>query len=136
MLRNTTDSTLRITLDKVVTIIRMARESLGAVPNEVEIVPMDGEGALPSSEDYEEGLTGNGLFDYVDGLREDEIGDLLALAWLGRGDFTSDEWPEAQQAADDEIGDGDAIAEIIQDPLLPDDLIAGLEALGYDNPED
>lgn len=136
MLRKSADTTLRITLDKVVTIIRMARETLGAVPSEVEIVPMDGEGALPSSEDYEEGVTGNGLFDYVDALRDDEIGDVLALAWLGRGDFAPDEWSEAQQAADDEIGDGDAIAEIIQDPLLPDDLIAGLEVLGYDNPED
>lgn len=132
---------LRITLDKIVTIIGLARAALGSEPSDIDaVVPVDDaaepQGALPSSEDYEESPITNALFEYVDALRDDEIADILALAWLGRGDFSTDEWAEAQQTADDELGDGDAIAEIIQDPLLPDDLIAGLEALGYENPED
>src|SRR5690349_15306986 len=32
-------------------------------------------------------------------LNEDELTEVLALVWLGRGDYDSREWNEAQQAA-------------------------------------
>ena len=34
-------------------------------------------------------------------LNDDEQRDLIALIWLGRGDFTLDEWDEARVAATD-----------------------------------
>lgn len=129
---------LRIPLDKVCVVIGMARDALGREPRDEEFAPVDGaaEGApLPSSEDYD-AAGSDSLFDYVDALNGDEVADLLALVWVGRGDFGLAEWGEAQAQADDETGDGDAIAELLQDPTLPDDLVAGLEALGYDCPED
>lgn len=129
---------LRIPLDKVCVVIEMARDVLGREPRDEEEAPVDGHGEgtpLPSSEDYD-AAGSDALFDYVDALNGDEVADLLALVWVGRGDFGRDDWSEAQTQADDETGDGDVIAELLQDPTLPDDLVAGLEALGYDCPED
>lgn len=130
---------LRIPLDKLCVIITMARQSLGREAPESDFVPMDGsdsEGApLPSSEEYDE--AGQlPLFDYVDALNGDELADLLALVWVGGGEFSGGDWPEAVAAAEEELADGDGVAEILQDPTLPGDLIAGLEALGYDCPEE
>ena len=123
---------LRIPVDKVCVIVQMAREALGREPSEDLPARVDGDGdPLPSTEEYDEERI-DALFDYVDSLNADELADLLALAWLGRGDFSPDEWPAAQSEADEEITDGDGVAEIIQDPTLPDDLSAGLEMLGYE----
>jgi hypothetical protein len=132
---------LRIPLDKVCIIVALAREGLSAPSPDGEEPPPGApqsdtdEGALPPVEDYDEAGAFDPLFDYVDALNGDELADLLALVWLGRGDYAGEEWAEAQAAADDETGDGDAVAEIIQDPQLPDDVAAGLEALGYECPE-
>lgn len=127
---------LRIPLDKVCMIIALAREALGLEPAE-ETTPADGGSGLPlpSSEEYEESAY-DPLFDYVDGLNGDELADLLALAWLGRGDVSAEEWSEACADAEEELADGDGLAELIQHPMLPDDLTAGLEALGYSCVED
>lgn len=35
----------------------------------------------------------------IDGLNEDERLDLIALSWIGRGDFTFDDWAEAREDA-------------------------------------
>lgn len=42
---------------------------------------------------------------FIDDLNEDEQIDLVALAWVGRGDFGFDEWEEARQtAAESRVG--------------------------------
>jgi hypothetical protein len=122
---------LRIPLDKICIIVAMAREALGK--DAPDRMPPD------RGDDDDERLDGNGsfdpLFDYVDALNGDELADLLALVWLGRGDFAEEDWDEAQVTAEEEVSDADAVAEIIQDPLLPADVAAGLEVLGYQCPE-
>lgn len=120
---------LRIPVDKVCTLIALARETLGLEPME-EAEPVGGGYPLPSSEEYDEAAF-DPLFDYADGLNGDELADLLALAWLGRGDVSADEWHQAVEDAETELADGDGLAELIQHPTLPDDLLAGLEALGH-----
>lgn len=37
----------------------------------------------------------------IDALSEDEVIDLIALAWLGRGDFAPTEWSRARSTARD-----------------------------------
>ncbi len=129
---------LRISVDKVRSIVTLARDAFGREPEEGTVVHVDGEAdglPLPSSEDYD-AAAGDALFDYVDALNGDEVADLLALLWLGRGDHGRGEWPGIQSQADEAVGDGDVVAEVLQDPSLPADLAAGLEALGYDCPEE
>lgn len=126
---------LRIPLDKVETIVALAREALGCCPDDdAEIEPATGGDGhpLPTTEDYES-VAGNALFDYVDALNGDELADLLALSWLGSGDAS--DWPSAQKTAEDELADGDGLAELLQNPTLPDDLLAGLDALGHGEAE-
>lgn len=121
---------LRIPLDKIETVVALAREALGQCPDDGEAEPATGGDGhpLPSTEDYEH-VGGDALFDYVDALNGDEVADLLALSWLGRGEAS--DWPSAQGDAEEELADGDGLAELLQNPTLPGDLIAGLEALGY-----
>lgn len=123
---------LRIPVDKVWVVIRMAREALGREPAEPPD-HLDGD-PLPSSEQYDEARF-DAVFDYVDSLNGDELADLLALSWLGQADGSGDGWEMLRAAADDEVSDGDGVAEIVQDPTLPDDLEAGLESLGYELPD-
>jgi hypothetical protein len=120
---------LRIPVDKVCTLIALARETLGMEPAE-ESEPAGGGFPLPSSEEYEEAAY-DPLFDYADSLNTDELADLLALSWLGRGDVAVSEWQQAVEDAETELSDGDGLAELLQHPTLPDDLEAGLDALGY-----
>ena len=120
---------LRIPVDKVCTLIALARETLGLEPAD-EAEPAGGGFPLPSCEEYDEAAS-DPLFEYADGLNGDELADLLALAWLGRGEYTAEEWPAAIEDAETELTDGDGLAELIQHPTLPDDLLAGLELLGY-----
>lgn len=120
---------LRIPLDKVETIVTLAREALGACPEDDDTEPATGGDGhpLPSTEDYE-GVAGDVLFEYVDALNGDELADLLALSWLGSGE--ANDWPSAQSAAEEELADGDGLAELLQNPTLPDDLVAGLDVIG------
>lgn len=36
---------------------------------------------------------------FIDALSEDEQVDLVALAWLGRGDYTADDWQDVREDA-------------------------------------
>lgn len=64
-------------------------------------------------------------------LEPDQQVTLLALMWLGRGDFTLEEWPNALREARDNWTP--RIAEyLMSTPLLPDYLATGLNAHGYD----
>ena len=69
------------------------------------------------------------LRDAIDGLNVDEREELLALLWLGRGDFDAQGWREAIQQARDlrTITETD---DLLGTPLLGDYLEEGVEALG------
>jgi hypothetical protein len=65
---------------------------------------------------------------FIDDLNEDQQVDLVALAWVGRGDFTIDEWAEAQEAAR-QARSGPTSAYLLGQPLLPDYLEEALSDL-------
>src|ERR1700744_1849631 len=50
-------------------------------------------------EDYAGDTTEAELRDTITGLNEDEVIDLIALVWVGRGDYSRDEWGEARRLA-------------------------------------
>jgi hypothetical protein len=72
----------------------------------------------------EEELTG-----FIDGLSEDEQVDLVALAWLGRGDGSIGDWDELRRQAQDAHNQRTA-AYLLGIPLLPDYLEEALSAFG------
>src|SRR5579863_2468721 len=50
-------------------------------------------------EDYADDPTYIELVEAIEGLNEDELIELVALVWLGRGDYEAAEWGQAVEAA-------------------------------------
>jgi hypothetical protein len=69
----------------------------------------------------------------VTDLEPDQQQQVVALLWLGRGDFSLEEWPDAVQQATDNWNENTADY-LIAHPLLPDYLSDGLEQHGYGCP--
>jgi hypothetical protein len=74
-----------------------------------------------------------GAEDQFDGLLEamdvDELADLVALLWIGRGDFEPEEWDEARRTASEEATL--TTAEYLKGvDHLAEHLESGLEAMG------
>jgi hypothetical protein len=70
------------------------------------------------------------LVDAIGGLGEPERIELLALTWLGRGDYTKEEWREALAEARRSYDEKET-RYLIGTPLLADFLEEGLSQLGY-----
>ena len=69
------------------------------------------------------------LFDAIRALNEDERNELIALAWVGRGTYSLDEWQEAIDTAFAEHSKRPATY-LLSLPLLGDYLEDGLDAFG------
>lgn len=63
-------------------------------------------------------------------LEPDQQQQIVALLWLGRGDFSLEEWSEALEQAADNWNERTADY-LIAHPLLPDYLAEGLDQHGY-----
>lgn len=117
--------------DKVCWVILKAREfdaKTAAVEEEPGSNPADEEmlevlEAMPDDVVEEEFRT------FIDSLNEDEQIELVALAWVGRGSYTAEEWPqalaEARRAHNRRTADY-----LLGMPLLSDYLLEGLAAFG------
>lgn len=70
------------------------------------------------------------LMGTLEALNEDELIDLVALTWIGRGDYTKDEWDEAREEA--RANAPRTTPEyLLGTPLLGDYLENGFTELGY-----
>ncbi len=123
---------LTIALEHVCFLIVKARE-FDAKVDVVEPEP----GSNPGDEDMREVLEDYAddpvqeeLTAFIDGLSYDEQVDLVTLAWLGRDDFTADDWAAVRQDAADAHNDRTA-AYLLGMPLLGDYLEEGLALLGF-----
>jgi hypothetical protein len=65
----------------------------------------------------------------IDDLSVDEQVDLVAIAWLGRGDYTADDWPSVRAEAAD-AHNASTAEYLLGLPLLGDYLEEGLSMLG------
>jgi hypothetical protein len=66
----------------------------------------------------------------IDDLEPDQQVSLVALMWLGRGDYSAEEWDSAYERAGESWNERSA-EYLIGTPLLADYLTMGLEQLGY-----
>ncbi|HTV45919.1 MAG TPA: DUF3775 domain-containing protein [Stellaceae bacterium] len=121
-----------ISLEKLAYIIAKAREFDAEVP----IDPDEAAGSDPADDDERQILldtpdnpTEQELRDAIDGLNVDEREELLALVWVGRGDYSAESWSEALRQARDS-GNAAETDYLVGTPLLADYLEAGIEALG------
>ncbi len=72
--------------------------------------------------------TNEELTAFIDSLNEDERCELVALAWVGRGDFDKDGWDEALQLARSRDDPKTTAEYLLGMALLPDLLEEGLAA--------
>jgi len=80
-------------------------------------------------EDYADDPTYAELVEAIEGLNEDEQVELVALAWLGRGDYEAAEWVQALEAAREAHNERTA-GYLLGTPNLSDEIEEGLAKLG------
>ncbi len=81
-------------------------------------------------EDHEDDPVVEELTSLINSLSEDEQIDLVALAWLGRDDYTAGDWPAVREEA--ARAHNNRTAEyLLGMPLVGDFLEEGLSMLGY-----
>lgn len=81
------------------------------------------------AEEESQDLTATELRDLIDDLNVDEASELVALAWIGRGDYDAVEWADAVTAAR-QRRNGKTSKYLMGMPMLGDWLEDGLEAIG------
>ena len=82
------------------------------------------------AEEEEEDLTERELRSLINDLNVDEAAELIALAWIGRGDFEAGEWTDAVNEARERGAGRRASSYLLGMPMLGDWLEDGLEAIG------
>jgi len=123
---------LTIPLEKLAYIIEKAREFDAEVP-----VDPDATAGSDEADDDERQIlldtpdnpTEQELRDAIEGLNIDEREELLALMWLGRGDYDAATWPQALRQARETRTSTEA-QYLLGTPLLADYLEEGVYALG------
>lgn len=125
---------LSIPLETLTYIIEKAREF------DVEVPPvLTDDGSNPTDDeagdttildDRIDNPSGEELTAALDQLNDDQRDEIVALTWLGRGDYGKDEWDEAMEAAH-ERHSGEETRYLLGTPLLADLLEEGAAQLGY-----
>jgi hypothetical protein len=123
---------LTIPLDKLAFIIEKAREfDVEVAPvNENERADGEDEGVAEILEETRNNPTCQELVGSIESLNDDERDEIVALTWLGRGDFSKEEWQSAVEAAH-ERHNGREADYLVGTPLLADYLEEGVSQLGY-----
>ena len=121
---------LSVSLEAVCRLIVRARELEAQVPAieaDDEEDPTDSDDEFAVIEDEANEAIEEEIMAALDDLADDQIAEVLALAWIGRGTYDASEWNDALEAA----GDPDAeepVDQLLEMPLLAAYLEAGLAA--------
>lgn len=94
----------------------------------------DDDWAIQMLADHGSDLSLQELRSGVHGLDRELQAELLALKWLGRGDYTPDEWEDALQEAIDNWSP-EIMDRLIATPLISEYLLEALDALGIEHEE-
>jgi hypothetical protein len=81
-------------------------------------------------EDHKDDPVVQELTSYIGAMNVDQQIELVALTWLGRGDYSADDWPSVREQAAEAHNDKTA-SYLLGIPMLGDFLEEGLAMLGY-----
>src|SRR4029078_4182444 len=89
------------------------------------------EGALSVLEDDINDSVEEELIAAFEDLGEDQLAEVIAVSWVGQGNYEAADWDEAMQEAQDLVSSGsaEAIEELMEQPMLASVLEAGVGAL-------
>ena len=120
--------------ESVRNVIAHAREFQVEASMEAEVAPesLADDQAFERLTEYHGDERYTELRNIIEDLEPDQQCTLVALMWLGRGDYTLDDWEEALSyaAEADSVSTADYL---IATPLLADYLDEGLNIHGYDD---
>jgi hypothetical protein len=120
---------LNISLEKVCFVIAKARElDVKVAPEELDDAS-DEDMMQRILEDYADDPTFEELRSFLLDQNDDELKELLALAWLGRGDFGIEEWRDGLRRMGD-VRQYHTADYLLGTPLLADFLEEGLSQFG------
>jgi len=88
------------------------------------------DGEIDVLEDRRDDPTFAELMGTLEALNEDELAELVAMTWVGRGDFDVEDWEDAKDQARQRGTKGTA-EYLLGTPLLGDFLESGFNDLGY-----
>ena len=124
-------------LETLCRIVLRAREYEAQTPSEYDAnedadnVDDEDEGALSVLDDAINDSVEEELRSILEDLGEDQLMEVLAFCWVGAGNYESGDWDEALQEAQEMHEDGGTeavIDELLEMPMLPSVLEAGLAA--------
>jgi hypothetical protein len=123
---------LTIDIERVCYLIVKAREFDAKMEPEL---PDPGDNPIDDADreilfDYPDDPTVEEITACLEALNIDEAAEVLALVWIGAGDYDASEWRQAVKAARDDP-DSRRVEALLGIPLLGDYLEEGLAALGY-----
>lgn len=121
---------LNIPLERLAFIIEKAREFDAESAPVNENADDDDENVSAILDDTRSNPTYQELLGSIDSLNDDERDEVIALTWLGRGDFSKEEWRQAKAAAH-ERHNGREAEYLAGTPLLADYLEEAASQLGY-----
>ena len=123
-------------IETLAQIIAKAREMEADIEEDEDIETEDedlaeGEAELLSEEeDAVEDFDDDQLTDLLAGLSDDQLAELLALIWVGGGDYGEEDWDEALSRAR-ALNDNDVLTHLLGADDLSDLIEDGLIELGY-----
>ena len=124
-------------LETLCRIILRAREYDAQTPSDydrdedADNVDDETEGTLSVLDDSINDSVEEELRSILEDLAEDQLAEVLALCWVGQGTYEAGDWDEAYQEAQEVGEDGGSetiIEELLEMPMLPSVLEAGLAA--------
>jgi hypothetical protein len=121
---------LGISLETVATIVDHARAIQGMEEGDEEQLSEDDDSEAALLQDDPDDLTEETLKEFISELNEDEQAALIALAWVGRGDYDAGEWDEALKLARERNEAGTAADYLVGTEMLGDLLAEGVAAFG------
>lgn len=124
------DVDLGVSLETVATIVDHARAIQGKEEADPEELTEDDDSEAALLQDDPDDLTEETLTAFIDGLNQDEQAALIALAWIGRGDYGAEDWDEALRLAAERNEAMGAGAYLMGMDLLGDLLAEGVAAFG------
>lgn len=123
---------LGVSLEVVATIVDLANAvqapEEGSMGDGDEDEELDDEEEDPDLDD--EDATLDMLTEFIDELNEDQQAALIALAWVGRGDYDAEGWDEALKLAYERNVKGTAAEYLVDMQGLGDLLAEGVAAFG------
>lgn len=121
---------LGISLEAVATVVDLSRAIQGKEESDPGQLSEDDNSEAALLQEDPDDMSEDALHDFIGELNEDEQASLIALAWVGRGDYGAEEWDEARALAAERNEGRDAATYLMSMDMLGDLLAEGVAAFG------